>query len=234
MNCPYCGVLFSLDGVDADHCFPKFRKFTPYGAGLPGDEHEKSYSITSHKCPECKKQIMWLNELEIVEGADFPGLKVVSTTLLFPKHPMKQLPDEVPEKFAVDFREAHDTQPFSPKASGALSRRCLQNLIREMEGIVKKTLFEEIKELLKKNKLPRHLANDLDAIRNVGNFAAHPTKDTNTSQIVEVEPGEAEWTLQALEDLLLFYFVEEPRSRARRDALNRKLRDAGKPPMLKP
>lgn len=82
MNCPYCGVLFSLDGVDADHCFPRFGRFTRYAAGLPRDEDEKSYSITSHKCPECKNQIIWLNELEMVEGAEFPELKVVSTTLL--------------------------------------------------------------------------------------------------------------------------------------------------------
>jgi len=41
--------------------------------------------------------------------------------------------------------------------------------------------------------LPGHLAEDLDAIRNVGNFAAHPMKSTHTGDIVEVEPQEAEW-----------------------------------------
>ena len=233
MNCPYCGIHFSLDGVSADHCFPKFGRFIPYGGGPPRDEGDKTYSITSHKCPECRKQIMWLNEIEIKDGGEFPEREIVSTTLLFPKHPIKQLPDEVPEKLAVDFREAHDTLSISPKASAALSRRCLQNLIREREGLVENTLFAEIQQLLKKNKLPRYLADDLDSIRIVGNFAAHPVKDTNTGQIVEVEPGEAEWTLEVLEELLLFYFVEQSRSRARRDALNKKLKAAGKHPMLK-
>ncbi len=233
MNCPYCGITFSLDGVDADYSFPKFGRFTPYGGVLPRDKGDKRYSIISHKCPECRKQIMWLNEIETKATRDETP-EIVSTTLLFPKYPIKQVPDEVPEEFATEFREAHDTLSISPKASAALSRRCLQNLIRRQEGIVEKTLFSEIQQLLKKNKLPRYLADDLDAIRNVGNFAAHPIKDTNTGQIVEVEPGEAEWTLEVLDELLHFYFVDEPRSQARRRALNRKLKGAGKQSMLKP
>jgi len=60
------------------------------------------------------------------------------TSLLFPKHPITQLPEEVPERFAADFREAHDTLPISPKASAALSRRCLQTLIREKEDILER------------------------------------------------------------------------------------------------
>jgi hypothetical protein len=173
---------------------------------------------------------MWLNELAYRNGTS--ERFVVSTTLLFPKCPIKQLPDEVPDNFASAFREAYETLPISPKASAALSRRCLQGLIREKENISGNTLFAEVETLLKLNKLPRYLADDLDAIRIVGNFAAHPIKDTNSGEIVDVEPGEAEWTLKVLEDLLLFYFVEEARSAARRDALNKKLQDAGKSRML--
>ncbi|WP_202976811.1 DUF4145 domain-containing protein [Candidatus Oscillochloris fontis] len=236
MNCPYCGILFSLDGVNADHSFPKFSSFHPYrrvpskSDNTTTDDLAKKYSITSHRCPDCKKPIMWLNEIEGDLGAE--ERKIISTTLLFPKFPVKQIPIEIPEKFAVDFREAHDTLSVSAKASAALSRRCLQNLIREQEGITEKTLFSEVDKLIKSNKLPKHLAKDLDSIRQIGNFAAHPMKDTNTGEIVEVELGEAEWTLEVLETLLLFYFVEEPKSSARRDALNKKLKEYGKGPML--
>ena len=231
MNCPYCGIRFTLEGVNADHSFPHFGRLPFPGGGSSHDEGDKQYSITSHKCPDCRGQIMWLNELGRTESGE-PD--VVATTLLFPKHPFKQLPAGVPEKVAADFREANDTLPLSPKASAALSRRCLQKLIRETEGIVENTLFAEVGKLLKTNKLPKTLADDLDAIRVVGNFAAHPIKDVNTGEIVEVEPGEAEWTLNVLEDLLLFYFVQEAKSAARRDALNKKLKDSGVGPMLRP
>ena len=228
MNCPYCGIRFSLHGVNADHCFPHFGQIP--GGMSPYSEGDKEYTITSHKCPECGKQIMWLNELGTEVGSRERA--VVSTTLLFPKYPIKQLPDQVPDRFAHDFREAYETLLISPKASAALSRRTLQSLIREKEGVSEKTLFAEIDKLLKSTKLPKYLADDLDAIRIVGNFAAHPIKDANTGEVVDVEPGEAEWTLKVLEDLLLFYFVEEARSAARREALSQKLRGAGKGRML--
>jgi hypothetical protein len=52
-----------------------------------------------------------------------------------------------------------------------------------------------------------------------------------TREIVPVEPGEAEWNLDVLESLFDFYFVAPARTKARRDALNKKLADAGKKPL---
>jgi hypothetical protein len=46
-----------------------------------------------------------------------------------------------------------------------------------------------------------------------------------------VELGEAEWNLDVLESLFDFYFVQPARAKAKRDALNKKLADAGKPPL---
>ncbi|WP_369407549.1 DUF4145 domain-containing protein [Rhodothermus marinus] len=78
------------------------------------------------------------------------------------------------------------------------------------------------------------LAANLDAIRQVGNFAAHPTKSTSTGEIVEVEAEEAEWLLDVLEELFQYYYVQPARAKARREALNKKLRDLGKPPLKTP
>lgn len=116
-------------------------------------------------------------------------------------------------------------------ASAALSRRCLQAIIREKAGIKRKDLSQEISDLLSSKALPSHIAESLDAIRNIGNFAAHPIKSTSTGEVVEVEPGEAEWNLDVIELLFDFYFVAPARTAARKDALNQKLIDAGKPPM---
>ena len=66
-------------------------------------------------------------------------------------------------------------------------------------------------------------------MRVVGNFAAHPTKSTNSGEIIEVEPGEAEWQLYTLEALFDFYFVRTSELTKKRDALNVKLAAAGKP-----
>ena len=115
--------------------------------------------------------------------------------------------------------------------AAALSRRCLQHLLREKAGIKKGDLSNEIQQVLDSRQLPSHLGDELDAIRNIGNFAAHPLKATNTGEIVEVEPHEAEWLLSVLEQLFDFFFVQPARAKERRDALNSKLHGIGKPPM---
>jgi hypothetical protein len=112
-----------------------------------------------------------------------------------------------------------------------LSRRCLQNLLIDKAGVTK-DLFDQIQEVLDKpGALPTPLAEDLDAVRVIGNFAAHPMKSKATGQIVDVLPGEAEWNLEVLEGLFDYYFVQPEKKQQRRDAMNAKLGDAGKPPL---
>ena len=77
--------------------------------------------------------------------------------------------------------------------------------------------------------MPSWLAENLDAVRVVGNFAAHPVKSTHTGDVVEVEPGEAEFLLEVIEGLFDFYFVLPKRAEKQRAALNEKLQGAGKP-----
>jgi hypothetical protein len=120
--------------------------------------------------------------------------------------------------------------PDSAKASAALSRRLLQHLIREKAGITRRDLATEIQDLIKAG-LPSHLSEAIDAVRNIGNFAAHPIKSTNTGEIVDVEPGEAEWLLDTLESLFDFYFTQPEALKKKRAALDAKLAEAGKPPM---
>lgn len=119
----------------------------------------------------------------------------------------------------------------SPKASAALSRRCLQHVLREKAGVKKGNLYDEIEEIVSSGKLPSDLAEALHHVRVIGNFAAHPEKSTSTGEIVDVEPGEAEWTLDVLESLFDYYFVRPAKLAERKKALDQKLTDAGKPPL---
>lgn len=141
----------------------------------------------------------------------------------------RPLPPEVPKPFVEEFDEAVGVLPVSPKASAALSRRCLQRLLREKAGVQAATLDAEIQQVLDSRALPSYLADAVDAIRVVGNFAAHPIKSKESGTIIDVEPGEAEWLLDVLEGLFDFYFVQPTRLKVRRDALNAKLKAAGKP-----
>ncbi|MGH9725753.1 MAG: DUF4145 domain-containing protein [Candidatus Acidiferrales bacterium] len=128
-----------------------------------------------------------------------------------------------------DYHEAALVRPLSGKASAALSRRCLQSLLREVAGTKSKDLSDQIEDVL--DTLPAFLREQIDAVRIIGNFAAHPQKSKTTGEIIDVEPGEAEWNLDVLDMLFDFYF-ERPRiAREKRDALDKKSKEAGKPPM---
>jgi hypothetical protein len=80
-------------------------------------------------------------------------------------------------------------------------------------------------------KVPTHISESLDAVRNIGNFAAHPIKSKASGEIIDVEPGEAEWNLDVLEALFDFYFVQPEILKKKRAALDAKLAEAGKPKM---
>ena len=135
-------------------------------------------------------------------------------------------PLEVPDLISCDYVEACLVEPYSKKAAAALIRRCLQNVLHD-QRIKKRNLNEEIDEAIKG--LPSHLSSAVDSIRVVGNFAAHPTKHTNTGEIVDVEDGETEWLLDVIEQLFDFYYVAPNKLKEKRDALNSKLRGLGKP-----
>ncbi len=156
---------------------------------------------------------------------------LLKSFMVYPKGSLRRpCPTQVPQYLTEDYKEACLVLPDSAKASAALSRRCLQNLLREHCKVEHANLYDEIQELLDRKELPTYLATDVDAIRNIGNFAAHPTKSKSTGEIVEVEPKEAEWNLTVLEGLFDFYFVQPEIQRQRKAALNEKLDDAGKPP----
>lgn len=119
----------------------------------------------------------------------------------------------------------------SPKASAALSRRCLQNVLREAAKVKPGDLYNEIQEVLDRGTLPSQIAEGLDAVRAIGNFGAHPIKSQHTGEVMPVEPGEADWNLDIIESLFDFYYVQPALLQAKKEALNKKLGEAKKPPI---
>ena len=222
MKCPHCLVEFHEQWIPLDPCLHDVR----------GDWH-----LYHSTCPKCRRIIIRLDcpaseALNVEDGllsAKVPGRR---TQLVHPRaYARSPLPPEVPAQFAGDYAEACLVLPDSEKASAALSRRCLQNLLYKKESVKKGDLVNQIQQVIESGKLPAHLADAIDAVRAVGNFAAHPIKNTRTGEIIDVEPGEAEWLLDTLEELFDFYFVGPEKLKLKRKALNKKLFEAGKPPL---
>lgn len=188
--------------------------------GVVARKRKESVGVIFHDCPNCGR---------VVARAVIKTRGNREERWVWPSAPFRPVPKEVPEHVASQFTEAVAVLPISAKASAALSRRCLQTVLSEAGGARKTSLSEQIDETIPH--LPSHLQESIDAIRNIGNFASHPMKSTSTGLILEVEIGEAEWNLDTLEELFDFYFVQPARIKTKRDALNRKLAEAHKPPM---
>ncbi len=214
------------------HCLENFHD--EWKSNAIGRDVDGYWGVEHTTCPACKRSAIYLGRYASAEV----GVPIVLQSspvreiLVRPRAPARApLPPEVPAKFAEDYKEACLVLGDSPKASAALSRRCLQNLLRDHAGVKHSNLDNEIQQVIDSGKLPSHLADAIDAVRVGGNFAAHPIKSTSTGEIIEVEPGEAEWLLDTLEGLFDFYFVQPAVLKRKRDALNEKLKDAGKPPL---
>lgn len=210
MNCLHCQKTFHADWTHQN---------------LERDP-DGEWCIKWVHCPGCKKLSFSLEVVD-AQGDEQP---VVS----YPRGRFGTAVASAPSPFAADYREACLTLADSPKASAALSRRCLQNLLRQEARVKPGSLADEIQQVLDSKQLPPHLAESIDAVRTIGNFAAHPVKSEHTGEIVDVEEKEAEWLLEILDNLYNFYFEEPRRQQELRAALERKLDSMGKPPLKKP
>lgn len=198
-----------------------------------GDDADGHWSVRYCTCPTCKKMVIELQNTGILRDVHGKAIPIGAPHVQYLARPRAisrpAPPAEVSTEFSNDYVEAASVLSDSPKASAALSRRCLQHIIHEKAGIKRRDLATEIQELIDSNTLPSWLSESIDAIRTIGNFAAHPIKSTSSGEIVPVEPGEAEWTLDVLDGLFDFYFVQPEILKRKRDELVKKLADAGKP-----
>jgi len=217
VKCPHCHVAFH-------------EKFQVTQLGIDKDGF---WSVRSCMCPTCSKLVVELQNTNVLKDLSGLATPIGEPRLRYLARPRSisrpTPPPEVPEDFSQDYVEAASVLSESPKASAALSRRCLQHIIHDKAGIKRRDLATEIQELIDSNTLPSFLSESIDAIRNIGNFAAHPIKSTSSGEIVPVEPGEAEWTLDVLDGLFDFYFVQPAILKRKREDLAKKLADAGKP-----
>ncbi len=218
MKCPHCQVSICVEDED----------------NIVGEDDLGAWKIGFYHCPSCDGRIIYLvNGISVRSEENDLIFDVTGKEItVYPRSTTRApCPPEVPTVIAEDYNEACLVLTDSPKASAALSRRCLQNLLREVAKTTSRDLADQIQEVISKGTLPSHIADMIDAVRVIGNFAAHPLKSKHTGDIVPVEPEEAEWNLEVLIALFDFYCVQPVRNSQRKAALNLKLQAAGKPPL---
>ena len=218
-QCPHCLVVVKFIAPDSGPVVLAIQSETDY------------FDLFSVKCPNCNKLVISMRMKIPIPGGGlaFTGNEYILWPYMVGRKPA---PPEVPENIGANYNEASSILSLSPKASAALSRRCLQTILRDAGKTKSKELSKQIDEII--DSLPTYISKNVDAIRNIGNFAAHEQKSTNSGEILDVEPGEAEWNLEVLDTLFDFYYVRPKIEEQKRIELDRKLSEAGKPPLKQP
>lgn len=138
----------------------------------------------------------------------------------FAMWPNETWPDRAPIDLEHDIRKAYDEARavfgLSPTASAVLARRCLQHVIRERLQIRENTLFQQIEKAVKREELSKPTKDALHHVREIGNWAAHPSVDYGSadqaSTIIEVTREEAEYTIESVEMLFDDLYVAAKRA----------------------
>jgi hypothetical protein len=184
------------------------------------DDEDFVQFVLTFRCAACMRHCIRLADKEAYDH-ERPE---ETSKLIWPRTTAREpIAPEVPTEYAALAREAALVLDDSPRASGALSRRCLQQVLREAGEFRGANLSDEIDQAIESGKLPSYLTDSLHALREIGNMAAHPNKSKSTGEIIDVEPGEAEWSLDVLDGLFDFYFVQPAKTLARKAALDARL-----------
>lgn len=219
-QCPHCLKYATVNQME-----------THLNADIDGN-----WWIIHYNCPACEKKVIHIILMDNVSVGVLQPLPndqyQKQNQLVYPKNINRSpIPNEVPKKYADDYKESCLVLCDSPKASAALSRRCLQSIIHDELNIDHNNLNREIDDVIKNNKLPSSILGLLHGLREFGNFGAHPTKDINSGEILEVELGEAEFCLSILETIFDHQFVQPAKAAVIKNDLNNKLIAAGKNPI---
>lgn len=211
MKCPHCLTFFH--SIDHSH--------------LLGDG---PWSVVWRTCPACDRIIIHI-ESGYATTARVVGSKhaTIGSILCYPRVSARfTISRDIPKSYTDDYAEACATLGDSPRASAALSRRCMQAILRECAQVTPGTLSSEIRQISASKKLPAHLNEYLEAVEIIGNFAAHPEKSASCATLCDVEPGEGEWNLDVLEALFDYYFVQPELINRKRGALIARLNATSK------
>lgn len=207
MKCPHCGINFHEEVS---------RNQVLHWSSVT------NWRYMTARCTDCRKLTIFIES----SNTEARMVEPIASS----RGPISKF---VPGDTAQDYIEACNVLPISPKASAALSRRCLQNILNDF-GYKAKDLAKQIDALLNetdaRRALPMGLHDTVDAVRNFGNFSAHPIDEKTTLQVIDVEPEEAEWCLEILEEMFEHFYERPAVAAGKKAALDAKLAAAGNPP----
>ena len=221
MDCPHCSKSIHEAWEDLNVLYRGKWSSVLSGAGEP----DVTIKLVTMTCPACDKRIVLIRR-----SSKVPQQRArVESRIVYPLNVAERsAPPEVPEPLRGDYSEATAILNLSPQASAALSRRIVQQVLKDKGNYSEGNLSDQIQTFVDDPRNPSELKGNIDYLREIGNFAAHPMKSTSSGAVLQVEPVEAEWAIEVVDGLFDFYFVGPAQDARRRRDFDGRIADAGR------
>lgn len=217
-NCPHCDRATTITSSNAISCANVNRLL---------EEKDQTVFISIFiQCPnqDCNKISLIATENRFHRSALQGYVKgdTIRSWQLIPESKAKTWPDYIPKAIREDYSEACLICELSPKASATLSRRCLQEIIRDVYGVKAGNLANEIKQI--EEIISAEAFEIINLIRSAGNIGAHMEKDVNL--VIDINPDEARLLIELLEALINEWYIDKHERKKRAETLKEKTKKA--------
>jgi len=143
------------------------------------------------------------------------------------KRALRAIDPLVPEQFSKPYIRASLILEDAPDMSGVLSRLIIADLLKKYASLDQYDLPTRIDKFAADIRHPSRLRNNLQYLREIGNFGAHTQADEE-GNVIEIGADEAEWTLNVIDGLFDYFIVGPEKDRQRRAAFDEKIQKAGR------
>ncbi|MBY5395341.1 DUF4145 domain-containing protein [Rhizobium leguminosarum] len=137
---------------------------------------------------------------------------------ILPEVRLTPVPSDVPREIAITYREAVLTAEISGRASAAMSRRCLQGIVRDFFNLPQNkrgNLGAELSYV--RDQIDPNLWDAIQAVRSVGDSGAH--MDNNVDHIIDISSDEAHLLIGLIETLFKEWYDARTKRNSATNAL---------------
>jgi len=225
-QCPSCGNFTTIVSSNETENLSGLNQQSKYG--------DVGLEIVSVSCPnpDCLElhvlvriaKATYYHDSDLVQRVSDESIVRVN---IYPEVNILPLPEVIPKEIKNTYREAKLVLPISGKASAALSRRCLQGIVRDffkLPADKRGNLGAELNCV--KDQIDSDVWDDIAAVRAVGDIGAH--MDKNVDFIIDVHEKEASLLVELIEFLFKSWYIEREKKASRSSDLQALLQDKRK------
>jgi hypothetical protein len=177
-----------------------------------GEDPDGAWQVSSTRCNVCERIIV---ELCAKDGCTYPIRPLGSGR--------PRLAGDVPAEFESEYHTACEILAISPESSAAISRRLLQRFFAAQSEAADVELSQLIAAATDSAEMQPYLREALRTLVALAKLEPHSEKSLRPHTLAAVQPGEAEWTLDVLQNLLEARYVQPARLQRLQSALEEKV-----------